>query len=247
MPGSSPRFVSCIMATRDRREFIPEALRCFARQTYQDSELIVVDDGRKSVGDLCQGIPRVRYIQLHRSATTGTKLNIGIQRARGDILQKIDDDDYYHPDFLKLAVARLPLRPSVRTLVAWDCFLVLLAGEMHLRHSGHGWEAGGTFCFHRKLWELKPFRDVAKDEDYWFLNDHRPSIRRVCAAEHYMLVRHGRNTWQLISGEAVDSYFRSLPPHSKELEAVVPAEDLAFYRSLQTCALSERRKRPHTD
>lgn len=247
MSGSSRRLVSCIMATRDRCEFIPEALRCFSRQTYQESELIVIDDGRKSVGDLCHGIPRVRHIQLYKPANTGTKLNIGIERARGDILQKMDDDDYYHPDFLKLAVARLPSQPSVRTLVAWDCFLVLLAGEMQLRHSGHGWEAGGTFCFHRKLWERKPFRDIAKNEDYWFVNDHRPCIRRVCAADYYMLVRHGRNTWQLMSGERVDSQFRSLPLYWKQLEAVVPPEDLTFYRSLQYRASLERRTSPSGD
>jgi glycosyltransferase involved in cell wall biosynthesis len=176
MASTSCHLVSCVMATRDRREFIPEALRCFSRQTYPQSELVIVDDGRDSVGDLCQGVPRVRYIRLYRPATTGAKLNIGIERARGEILQKLDDDDYYHRDFLKLAVARLPSRTSARTLVAWDCFLILMAGETRLRHSGHGWESGGTFCFYRKLWEHRAFRDVAKNEDYWFVYDHRPRI-----------------------------------------------------------------------
>jgi len=233
MAGSASHLVSCIMATRDRRAFIPEALRCFSRQTYPESELIIIDDGRDAVADLCEGVPRVRYIRLHRPATTGTKLNIGIERARGEILQKLDDDDFYHPDFLKLAVARLPSRTSERTLVAWDCFLILTAGQSQLRHSGHGWDAGGTFSFYRKLWEQKPFRDVAKSEDYWFVCDHRPRIRRVCAAEYYMMVRHGRNTWQLRYGECVDSYFQSLSLYSKPVDAVVPAEDVAFYRSLQ--------------
>ncbi|HEY7307528.1 MAG TPA: glycosyltransferase family 2 protein [Bryobacteraceae bacterium] len=233
MADPAARLVSCIMATRDRRLFIPQALRCFSRQTYSESELIIVDDGREPVADLCDGIPRVRYIRLHKPATTGTKLNIGIERAQGEIVQKLDDDDYYHPNFLKLAVARLPSHASARTLVAWDCFLILVAGETRLRHSGHGWDAGGTFCFYRRLWEHKPFRDVAKNEDYWFVNDHRPRIRRVCAAEHYILVRHGRNTWQLISGERVDSYFQSLPLYPRALDALVPPEDLAFYRSLR--------------
>lgn len=220
------------MATRDRRPFILQALRCFCRQTYENSELLIVDDGRDSVADLCRDIPRVRYIRLHRPSTTGAKLNIAIERASGDILQKLDDDDYYHPDFLKLAVARLPARTSARTLVAWDCFLVLLAGETHLRHSGHGWDAGGTFCFYRKLWQRIPFRDVARNEDYWFVNDHRPRIRRVCAAEHYILIRHGGNTWQLRYGESVDAYFQALPEYGKPLSDLVGAEDLAFYRSL---------------
>lgn len=234
--------VSCIMATRDRRDFIPEALRCFSRQTYSDSELIIVDDGSEPAADLCEGVPRVRYIRLHRPSTTGSKLNIGIERAHGEILQKLDDDDYYHPDFLKLAIARLPSRTSTRTLVAWDCFLILMAGETQLRHSGHGWDAGGTFCFYRELWQRNPFRDVAKNEDYWFVYDNRPRIRRVCAAEHYILVRHGRNTWQFRYDERVDSYFRSLSPYPKPLDAVVPPEDLAFYRSLQGRSVVENEK-----
>jgi glycosyltransferase involved in cell wall biosynthesis len=232
MDNLSSRLVSCVMATRDRRHFIPQALRCFLRQTYENTELIIIDDGKESVADLCRGLPRVRHIQLYRPSTTGTKLNIGIQRARGEIIQKLDDDDYYHPDFLKLAVARLPSRTSVRTLVAWDCFLILIAGEPHLRYSGHGWEPGGTFCFYRKLWQRCPFRDIAAYEDYWFVNDHRPRIRRVCATEHYIVVRHNRNTWQFRYGERVNSYFRSRPRYQKPLEALVPAEDLAFYRSL---------------
>src|SRR5229473_7508156 len=178
------------MATRDRREFIPQALRCFLRQSYENSELIVVDDGRDPVGDLCQGLPRVRYIRLHRPATTGTKLNIGIKRARGAVLQKLDDDDYYHADFLKLALARLPSRTCARTMVAWDTFLIFLAGEPRLHYSVHGWAAGGTFCFYRKLWQRHPFRDVSLREDYWFVNDHRPRMLCVDAAEHYILLRN---------------------------------------------------------
>lgn len=233
MAGSSSRLVSCIMATRDRREFIPQALRCFLRQSYENSELIVVDDGRDPVADLCQGLPRVRYIRLHRPATTGAKLNIGIQRARGAVLQKLDDDDYYHSDFLKLALSRLPSRTCTRTMVAWDCFLIFLAGEPHLHYSGHGWVAGGTLCFYRKLWQRQPFRDVAINEDYWFVNDHRPRILRVDAAEHYILVRHGRNTWQFRAGERIDFYFRSLPRYRKPIEALVAPDDLAFYRTLE--------------
>lgn len=239
MDDSSLRLVSCIMPTRDRREFIPQALRCFLRQSYENSELIVVDDGRDAVGGLCEGLTRVRYIRLHRPATTGTKLNIGIQRARGEILQRLDDDDYYHPDFLKLALARLPSRTCARTMVAWDCFLVLLAGEPRLHYSGHGWAAGGTFCFYRNLWQRQPFRDLAIREDYWFINDHRPRLLCVDAPEHFIVVRHGRNTWRLREGERVDSYFRSLPSYPKSLEELLPPEDLLFYGSL-----SYRQTRP---
>ena len=234
MPAEgASRFISCVMPTKNRLEFLAQALRCFLRQTYTHSELLVVDDGEESAGRLCRNLPRVRYIGLRRLISTGTKLNIGIEEARGEILQKLDDDDYYHPDFLKLAVSRHPKRVARRTVVAWDCFLVLLRGEQGLRHSGHGWRAGGTLSVHRELWKLCAFRDAGRGVDSWFLIDHKPRILRVCAAEHYILVRHGSNTWNEISGgRRADDYFRQLTVYDKPLEALVSRESLPFYGSL---------------
>jgi glycosyltransferase involved in cell wall biosynthesis len=237
MPTSRKRrqteLVSCIMATKNRRSFIPQALRCFLRQSYRNSELIVVDDGEDSVADLCCGIPRVRYVRITCPIYTGTKLNIGIEIARGDILQKLDDDDYYSPDFLNLAVTRLLSGTGERLLVAWDCFLVLFAGDPCLRYSGHGWQAGGTLCFHRKLWERRPFRDLPKSVDHCFLVDHKPIILPVCEARDYMLVRHGANVWnEMKGGETTNSFLKRRSPSRWPLEEVVHRDDLAFYRSL---------------
>jgi glycosyltransferase involved in cell wall biosynthesis len=235
VPGNrrQTELVSCIMATKNRRRFIPQALRCFLRQSYQNSELVIVDDGEDSVADLCCGIPRVRYVRITCPLYTGTKLNIGIEVARGDILQKLDDDDYYSPDFLNLAVSRLLAGTGKRLLVAWDCFLVLFSGDPRLRHSGHGWQVGGTLCFQRKLWEQTPFRDLPKSIDHCFVVDHQPTFLPVCAAEHYLVVRHGRNTWnKMRGGETADSYLGRRTLYSSPLEAVVHPEDLPFYKSL---------------
>src|SRR5215831_17693241 len=99
--------VSCILVTRDRPAFFRQALRCFSAQDYPHKALIVVDDGTTAVGPQCAGLPDVKYIRLTSSAPTGTKLNIGIEAARGEIVQKLDDDDFYAPGFLSAAVRRL--------------------------------------------------------------------------------------------------------------------------------------------
>lgn len=227
--------VSCLMPTRDRPEFIAQALRCFARQTYEASELLVIDDGEQAVEDLCAGLPRVRYIRLDRPTLTGTKMNVAIEQARGTVLQKLDDDDYYHPEFLQQAIATLPrgVGERRRTVVAWDCFVVLFAGERRLRFSGHGWNAGGTLCFSRDLWARRPFREVRTGYDSLFLADHQPVIHRVCAPEHYMIVRHGGNTWtRMHDATSADQYLGSLPLHDRSLESVVGQEDLPFYAGL---------------
>src|SRR5438045_4215489 len=131
--------VSCVLVTRDRPGFFRQALRCFAAQDYPNKELIVVDDGGTPVDTLCDGVPGVRYLRLEEFRPTGTKLNLGVDAARGDILQKLDDDDYYAPGFLSSAAARLARARRSDALVCWCCFAVLIAGEPRLYFSGHGW------------------------------------------------------------------------------------------------------------
>ena len=221
------------MPTRDRPGFFEQAMRCFQRQTYDQAELIVLDDGQEPVENLCSGLPRVRYVRLDQPTLTGTKMNIGVEHARGNILQKMDDDYYYHPDFLQLAVDHLRSERRGDSVVVWCCYLIFLAGEKHLRHSGHGWKTGGTLCFPREMWQRRPFRDIRTGYDSWFLRDHDPNIVRVCAAEHYIVVRHGGNTWTKMSdGDEADNFLRGRPIHSKPIEAIVDPRDHAFYHSL---------------
>jgi glycosyltransferase involved in cell wall biosynthesis len=228
--------VSCILATRKRPQFMAQALRCFEDQTYRAKELIVVDDGEPSVRDLCMNRPRVRYIGLPKPTLLGTKLNIGIASASGNILQKFDDDDYYHPKFLETAMSHFPVRNGKSAIVAWDCFLALNAGDPCVRFSGHGWFVGATLCFSRQLWERRPFRDLPCSVDSRFVKDHRRSARlvRVCAPGYFVVVRHGRNTWKWFSnGQKVESYFRErMEAVPQPIEKIVSRRHCDFYKSL---------------
>jgi glycosyltransferase involved in cell wall biosynthesis len=223
---------SCILVTRDRPAFFEQALRCFSSQDYPNKELVVVDDGEAPVDGLCADVPNLTYIRLGAPTPTGTKLNLGIEAARGDILQKLDDDDFYAPRFLSASVARLQRARRPDALVAWCCFLVLIARERRLYFSGHGWNAGGTLCFRRSLWKRSPFRGLYASSDRWFIRDGNPFVARVCAAEQYLLVRHGANTWRRIEGYgAAENYFR-LRPSRKAIREIVGSRHASFYRTL---------------
>jgi len=224
--------VSCLLVTRDRPQFFVQALRLYGAQTYRKRELVVVDDGDAPVADACRDLPGVTYVRLAQRTPTGTKLNLAAQAARGTILQKIDDDDYYGPLFLDTAVDHLQRSRSPRALVAWCCFAVLVVGSPHLYFSGHGWHAGGTLCFRRSLWARCPFRDMYRSSDSWFIRDARPTLTRACAADQYMVVRHGRNTWLRIKGaDSVESYFKR-KRLSKTLRQVVGSSHTTFYKAL---------------
>lgn len=220
------------MPTRNRPRFVAQAIRCFDCQTYPNTELIIVDDGERPVGELCAGNPGITYIHLDCPTPTGTKLNLAVATASGDVLQKLDDDDYYGPRFLDTAVTALAALPD-RAIVTWDCFLIFMAGESAARFSGHGWNAGGTLCFRRDVWRDAPFRDLWAGSDSQFLDDHAGAAVGLCEPEQYLVVRHGRNTWTEVGEFQTDAYFRGLPLHTQPLDRVVDPQSLEFYRSLR--------------
>jgi hypothetical protein len=56
--------ISALCATKNRRAFLPEALRCFQRQDWPDRELVVLDDGDDPVADLIPDDPLIRHAIL---------------------------------------------------------------------------------------------------------------------------------------------------------------------------------------
>jgi glycosyltransferase involved in cell wall biosynthesis len=222
------------MASGDRPQFLARAIRCFQRQRYASRELIVVDDGEQPAQALIPQDPRIRYLRLTQRTALGEKLNLAIEQAAGALVQKLDDDDWYAPDFLGRMVAALRGRDPTTAMAALDCFLVLIAHSGHLTFSGHGWFAGNSLCFHRRLWEKTRFRAVGRAEDWWFVNDHAPLRVKVCAPQLAMVVRHRHgHAWSRMGDGDVTSWFERRPALATPLSAVVDAEDFAFYRSLR--------------
>jgi hypothetical protein len=107
-PNSKP-FVSVCTPTFNRRPFIPAMLQCFAHQTYPKDrmEWIIIDDGTDPIEDLVAHHPCVQYFRLEEKISLGKKRNMMHEKARGDIIVYMDDDDYYPPERVSHAVATL--------------------------------------------------------------------------------------------------------------------------------------------
>lgn len=101
--------VSVCTPTFNRRPFIAAMLECFNHQTYprECMEWIIVDDGTDPVGDLVSHHPCVKYYRLADKISLGKKRNLMHEKARGEIIVYMDDDDYYPPERVSHAVTTL--------------------------------------------------------------------------------------------------------------------------------------------
>jgi hypothetical protein len=232
-PMETTPLVSCILTIGNRKPFLKQAIKYFLNQTYQNRELIVVDDGIECAEELIPRDHRIKYLRLKSHVNLGRKLNIGVENSKGRIIQKLDDDDFYHPRFLEATVNALLDRDPEKFIVGFDCFLVLILRTGELKFSGHGWCAGQTLCFHRQLWEKCHFRDVASAVDKWFLLDHAVEQIKIDDPELFISVRHdGGHLWTNLGKLDVTEYFRRQPSYHKSLAECLPEEDLGFYERL---------------
>lgn len=98
--------MTCLCLTRNRREWLPKAIRCYQRQTYPNRELLILADGG-DVRDLVPPDDSIRLVHLEGSANIGEKRNFGCAHADGEIIAHWDDDDYSAPGRLTDQIDRL--------------------------------------------------------------------------------------------------------------------------------------------
>jgi hypothetical protein len=171
--------VSCITPTTgERRRFLPQAIKCFQRQTYPNLELVILCDGEDDMSDLIPGDDeRVRYFYLGCDRQTpATKLNLGCERATGDLIAHLDDDDWSHPDRLSFQVGAL-LAEGAEFCAIWPLLYfeigagaVWLCRPPALLHPSlyQCLPIGATYLYQRSYWSKSPFPDVVIDEDMAF-------------------------------------------------------------------------------
>jgi glycosyltransferase involved in cell wall biosynthesis len=112
--------ISVIIPTYNRAEFVQSAIQSVLGQTFQDFEILVVDeisqalysndntrDAVNSFGDR-----RVKYLRIERKGVSPAR-NLGITNSNGKYIAFLDDDDEWLPQKLKLQVDLLENSRSV--------------------------------------------------------------------------------------------------------------------------------------
>lgn len=102
---TNPSKVSVIIPTYNRANMVANAIQSAMDQTYQNKEIIVIDDGSTdNTEEIVKSFHGVKYIfQTHRGQASAR--NNGWRNSAGVYFSTLDSDDVWQPDFLEKCIA----------------------------------------------------------------------------------------------------------------------------------------------
>ena len=91
--------ITVIIPVYNTAEFLDDCLRSVLLQTYNNLEIIIVNDGsnqdcKEKIKDIISNDTRVIYIELSKQIGVGAARNLGLSKATGEYVYFLDSDDY---------------------------------------------------------------------------------------------------------------------------------------------------------
>ena len=194
--ASRTPLISCIMPTRDRPQFVAQAVRYFQRQEHPALELVIVDDGRSRVA--VDTDDRIRIIRLDGPRTVGHKRNLACEASRGEFVAHWDDDDWHSPRRLRVQLGALLEGGRDAVGIGSVLHYSPKGGSVWLRDYAQPAGPGvcmGTLLYRRSVWQRHPFPDTDTGDSEAFLTGV-PAARLLALDDTslYVAVIHDGNT-----------------------------------------------------
>jgi len=161
--------VTVVTPNYNHAKYLPERLDSILGQTFQDFELIILDDASTDNSrDIIQAYTKYQkaraFFNQQNSGSTFKQWSLGLSRAKGEYLWFAESDDYADHALLETLVDRLDRHPNVGIAVcqSWiidqDSKLVgNLLGPLEYRHQSSHWRedyvnAGQDECKNYMFW-----------------------------------------------------------------------------------------------
>ena len=98
--------ISVIVPVYNVEKYITRCVSSLLAQTYDDLELLLVDDGSKDrSGKICDSLAekdeRIRVFHKENGGLSDAR-NYGLERIKGEYVTFVDSDDYVGPDYLRI-------------------------------------------------------------------------------------------------------------------------------------------------
>ena len=198
-PSAEP-LVSCLMVTRDRPHLAERAVHCFARQTWQCRELVIIDDGDVDYSAMLAPFQAagalIRYVRIvsRPDVLLGELRNLAIDAADGEWCLQWDDDEWY--DVERIAVQMAHRGDHAAVALRWTLMSVESAEHGRLAFRADAGIATPGTVLHRR--DAARYPNLRRGEDSAVLRQLRAHGLVVLGSEwSHLFVRcfHGDNTW----------------------------------------------------
>ena len=198
--ASTKPMVSICTPTFNRRPFIPMIIKCFQHQTYPKDKIewIIIDDGTDKVEDLVTHIPQVKYFKYDDKMTLGAKRNLMNEKASGDIIVYMDDDDYYPPERVSHAVESLLSSPDALCAGSSTVFIYFKHIEKMIQFGPYGpnHSTAATFAFKKELLKITRFDETScVAEETKFLKGYTIPFVQLDPKKSILVFSHDQNSF----------------------------------------------------
>ncbi len=127
---------SVVIPLYNKEHYIVDTINSVLNQTFQDYEIIIVDDGSKDNSYKVAKKVRSKKINLLHQENQGVAVarNKGIENARGDYIAFLDADDRWYPNYLQVINELINIFPASDLFVS--SYRIVLGNDRY-NYSAH--------------------------------------------------------------------------------------------------------------
>ena len=205
--------ISIITLLYNRRKFFDLACHSILLSDYPKDKIewVIVEDSDDPNEDASDRVVQVGlkaapltlvYVPLEKKTPIGEKRNLGIQRAKNDIILMMDDDDHYPETSVRRRVAWLTKHPwkpqavSCTTIACYDLLRGVSAVNMPpLTLPLRKRVSEATLTFYKSWWEQQKFPSyVSSSEGDEFLQGREQDVLEIPPQQIIVAFSHKNNT-----------------------------------------------------
>ena len=211
--SAQPSVSVVILTCRPRN--VTHALENFARQIYQEKELLLVLNNASfdidAIRAQARAFPNVHVLQMEGQPTLGACLNRAVREASGVYVAKMDDDDHYGKRYISDMM--LAAAFSDAEILGKGAYFAHLEGpnkmalrEVRVDHQHTDMVAGASLTVRREVLERITFQSRSHGEATTFLREAAQAGCRIYSADrfNYVMVRRknsAKHRWKVKDAE----------------------------------------------
>jgi teichuronic acid biosynthesis glycosyltransferase TuaG len=129
--------VSIVTANYNSEKFIPEAIESVLAQTYQNWEMIIVDDcstdsSVEIINSYVQTDRRIKIVKLNSNVGAATARNAALELSQGRYIAFLDSDDVWYRDKLKKQINFMLGRNAPISFTSYELINEIGASKNHI-------------------------------------------------------------------------------------------------------------------